>query len=150
MSGGASVARAVQILLAPTGAAAAARWFALIVWTFCDIESRSRSVVAQICSTLVVVLSGVPGGLLYAGRGPAAVDHALAAVRPVVETTSQDKRAVLRERVTGAATPGAPAGSGAGREMRWRHPPSVGARGGPPRERSCSRCWWPWSPPCWC
>ncbi len=60
MSGGASVARAVQILLALTGAAAAARWFALIVWTFREIASRSRSVVAQICSTLVVVLGSSP------------------------------------------------------------------------------------------
>ncbi len=65
MSGEAIAARAVQILLALIGAYAVALWFALIVWTFRDIESRSRSVVAQICSTLVVVLGFVPGVLLY-------------------------------------------------------------------------------------
>ncbi len=65
MSGEAIVARAVQVLLALTGAYAVALWFALIVWTFRDIESRSRSVIAQICSTLVVVLGFVPGVLLY-------------------------------------------------------------------------------------
>jgi len=65
MSGEASGARAVPILLALAGAAAAARWFALIVWACRDIASRSRSAVAQICSTLVVVLGFAPGALLY-------------------------------------------------------------------------------------
>ena len=59
------IARAFQVLLALTGAYTVALWFALIVWTFRDIESRSRSVIAQIFSTLVVVLFFLPGVLIY-------------------------------------------------------------------------------------
>ena len=59
------IARAFQVLVAMTGAYLVALWFALIVWTFRDIESRSRSVVAQIFSTLVVVLFFLPGILIY-------------------------------------------------------------------------------------
>ena len=59
------IARTFQVLLALTGAYTVALWFALIVWTFRDIESRSRSVIAQIFSTLVVVLFFIPGVLIY-------------------------------------------------------------------------------------
>ena len=59
------IARAVQMLLALSGAYLVALWFVLVVWTFRDIETRSRSVVTQIFSTLVVVLFYVPGVLLY-------------------------------------------------------------------------------------
>src|SRR3954470_3886523 len=59
------IARGFQLLLAMTGAYLVALWFALVVWTFRDIESRSRSVIAQIFSTLVVVLFFVPGVLIY-------------------------------------------------------------------------------------
>ncbi len=59
------IARGFQLLLALTGAYTIALWFALIVWTFRDIESRSRSVVAQIFSTLLVVLFFLPGALIY-------------------------------------------------------------------------------------
>jgi RNA polymerase subunit RPABC4/transcription elongation factor Spt4 len=59
------IARGFQLLLALTGAYTIALWFALIVWTFRDIESRSRSVVAQIFSTLLVVLFFIPGALIY-------------------------------------------------------------------------------------
>lgn len=59
------LARGVQILVAVGGAYFVAVWFALIVWTFQDIQERSRSVVAQIFSTLVVVLFWVPGVLIY-------------------------------------------------------------------------------------
>jgi RNA polymerase subunit RPABC4/transcription elongation factor Spt4 len=65
MSVEALVARAFQVLIAMAGAYAITLWFALVVWTFRDIESRSRSVVAQIFSTLVVVLFFVPGLLIY-------------------------------------------------------------------------------------
>ncbi|HEX5502383.1 MAG TPA: zinc ribbon domain-containing protein [Thermomicrobiales bacterium] len=65
MSLEALVARAFQVLLAMAGAYVVTLWFALVVWTFRDIESRSRSVVAQIFSTLVVVLFFVPGLLIY-------------------------------------------------------------------------------------
>ena len=43
----------------------AALWFALIVWTYRDIEQRTRSVITQIFATLLSVLFFVPGALLY-------------------------------------------------------------------------------------
>jgi len=59
------LARIVHITIAVGGAYFLALWFALVVWTFRDIQERSRSVIAQIFSTLVVVLFSVPGVLLY-------------------------------------------------------------------------------------
>ena len=59
------VARGIQVLLALGGAYLLALWFVLIVWTFRDIETRSRSAVTQIFSTLLAVLFFVPGVLLY-------------------------------------------------------------------------------------
>jgi RNA polymerase subunit RPABC4/transcription elongation factor Spt4 len=59
------IARSVQVLAALGGAYLVALWFVLAVWTFRDIETRSRSVVTQIFSTLLVVLFFVPGVLLY-------------------------------------------------------------------------------------
>ncbi len=59
------IARGLQVLLALGGAYLLALWFVLIVWTFRDIEARSRSVVTQVFSTLLVVLFWVPGLLLY-------------------------------------------------------------------------------------
>jgi RNA polymerase subunit RPABC4/transcription elongation factor Spt4 len=43
----------------------AALWFALIVWTYRDVEQRTRSVITQIFATLLSVLFFVPGALLY-------------------------------------------------------------------------------------
>lgn len=59
------VARGVQVMLALGGAYLLALWFVLIVWTFRDIETRSRSSVTQIFSTLLSVLFFIPGVLLY-------------------------------------------------------------------------------------
>lgn len=59
------IARGLQILLALGGAYLIATWFVLAIWTFRDIESRSRSVVTQVFSTLLVVLFWVPGMMLY-------------------------------------------------------------------------------------
>lgn len=59
------IARGLQILLALGGAYLLALWFVLVVWTFRDIESRSRNVVTQIASTMLVVFFYVPGFLLY-------------------------------------------------------------------------------------
>ncbi|MDI3341087.1 MAG: zinc ribbon domain-containing protein [Sphaerobacter sp.] len=59
------IARAIQVVVALGGAYILALWFALAVWTFQDIQQRSRSVIAQIFSTLVVVLFFVPGVLIY-------------------------------------------------------------------------------------
>ena len=59
------IARGFQVLLALGGAYLVALWFVLAVWTFRDIETRSRSVVTQVFSTLLVVLFWIPGLLLY-------------------------------------------------------------------------------------
>lgn len=59
------LARAVQIFLALAGAYLVALWFALAVWTYRDIGSRSQSVVTQVFSTLMVVLFSIPGAMLY-------------------------------------------------------------------------------------
>ena len=59
------VARTLQVLLALGGAYLVALWFVLVVWTYRDIEARSRNVLTQILSTLLVVLFWVPGVLLY-------------------------------------------------------------------------------------
>ncbi|HET8524539.1 MAG TPA: zinc ribbon domain-containing protein [Thermomicrobiales bacterium] len=59
------VARTLQVLLALSGAYLVALWFVLVVWTYRDIEARSRSFITQIFSTLLVVLFYVPGVLLY-------------------------------------------------------------------------------------
>jgi RNA polymerase subunit RPABC4/transcription elongation factor Spt4 len=60
-----TAARGVQFLLAIGFAYLIALWFALVAWTFRDIEARSRSVFTQVFSTLLVVLFFVPGLLLY-------------------------------------------------------------------------------------
>jgi RNA polymerase subunit RPABC4/transcription elongation factor Spt4 len=57
--------RAAQVLVALAGAYLIVLWFALVVWTFRDIEGRSRSVFTQVFSTLLSVLFFVPGVLLY-------------------------------------------------------------------------------------
>jgi RNA polymerase subunit RPABC4/transcription elongation factor Spt4 len=59
------IARGLQILIALGGAYFIALWFVLIVWTFRDIETRSRSVITQVLSTLLVVLFWIPGLALY-------------------------------------------------------------------------------------
>lgn len=59
------VARSLQVLLALGGAYLIATWFVLIVWTYRDIESRSKNVVTQVFSTLLSVFFWVPGVLLY-------------------------------------------------------------------------------------
>lgn len=59
------IARVLQVLLALGGAYLIATWFVLAVWTFRDIESRSRSVVSQVFSTLLAVFFWIPGVLLY-------------------------------------------------------------------------------------
>jgi RNA polymerase subunit RPABC4/transcription elongation factor Spt4 len=59
------VARSLQLLIALGGAYLVATWFVLIVWTYRDIESRSKNVVTQVFSTLLAVFFWVPGVLLY-------------------------------------------------------------------------------------
>ena len=59
------LARSLQVLAALGGAYLIATWFVLAVWTFRDIESRSRSVVTQVFSTLLAIFFWIPGVLLY-------------------------------------------------------------------------------------
>lgn len=60
-----TAARGAQFLLAIGIAYLIALWFAVVAWTFRDIEARSRSVFTQVFSTLLVVLFFIPGLLLY-------------------------------------------------------------------------------------
>lgn len=55
----------IQIVVALVGAYAAAFWFCLVVWTFRDIQKRSRDVVVQVLATALVLLFNVPGLILY-------------------------------------------------------------------------------------
>ena len=55
----------IQIVLAILGAYVAAFWFALVVWTFRDIQKRSRDVLVQVLATTLVLLFNVPGLILY-------------------------------------------------------------------------------------
>ncbi|CAA9574071.1 MAG: hypothetical protein AVDCRST_MAG49-3950 [uncultured Thermomicrobiales bacterium] len=59
------VARGAQLLIALSGAYLVVLWFVTIVWTFRDIESRSRSVVTQVFATLLSVLFPFLGIPLY-------------------------------------------------------------------------------------
>lgn len=55
----------IQVMLALVGAYAAAFWFCLVVWTFRDIQKRSRDIVVQVLATTLVLLFNVPGLILY-------------------------------------------------------------------------------------
>lgn len=59
------IARGLHILAALGGAYLVALWFVLVVWTFRDIETRSKNVLTHVFSTLLVVLFFVPGVILY-------------------------------------------------------------------------------------
>ena len=59
------LARTLQVFLALAGGYLIVLWFALVVWTYRDIGSRSQSVVTQIFATLLSLLFFVPGALLY-------------------------------------------------------------------------------------
>lgn len=61
----ATIARAIQVLLALGGAYLIGLWVVLIIWTYRDIEARSRSVVTQVAATMVSILFFIPGTLIY-------------------------------------------------------------------------------------
>lgn len=55
----------IQVVLALLGAYVAAFWFCLVVWTFRDIQKRSRDVIVQVLATMLVLIFNVPGLILY-------------------------------------------------------------------------------------
>ncbi|MCL4466624.1 MAG: zinc ribbon domain-containing protein [Chloroflexi bacterium] len=57
--------RILQIVIALVGAYVTAFWFTLVVWTFRDIQKRTRDVLVQVLATLLVLLFNLPGLLLY-------------------------------------------------------------------------------------
>lgn len=60
-----SVIIGLQVILAFAGAFFLALWVSLIIWTFRDVRSRSRDVFAILLATLMVVVFGPLGLLLY-------------------------------------------------------------------------------------
>jgi RNA polymerase subunit RPABC4/transcription elongation factor Spt4 len=62
------VERAVMILQVFFGLAGAfwlALWVSIVVWTYRDIKSRTRDVLVQILSVMMVLLFNLPGLLFY-------------------------------------------------------------------------------------
>ncbi|MEM7031162.1 MAG: zinc ribbon domain-containing protein [Chloroflexota bacterium] len=55
----------LNVILAFLGAFGVALWLSMIVWTFRDVRSRSRDVFAVLLATLMVVIFGPLGLLLY-------------------------------------------------------------------------------------
>lgn len=54
-----------ELIVAFTVAYLVVLWFALVIWTFRDIQSRSADVFAQILATLVVAVFSFPGFVIY-------------------------------------------------------------------------------------
>lgn len=65
MSIEALLARSVQVFVALLGAYLVVLWFVSIVWTYRDIEARSRNIVTQISATLLPILFPFLGVPLY-------------------------------------------------------------------------------------
>jgi hypothetical protein len=59
------LARTFQFSIAIMGAFTIALWFALVIWTYRDVVSRSRSSLMHVFSTLIVVLFFIPGTVIY-------------------------------------------------------------------------------------
>lgn len=55
----------LNVILAFLGAFGVALWLSMIVWTFRDVKSRSRDMFAVLLATLMVVIFGPLGLLLY-------------------------------------------------------------------------------------
>jgi hypothetical protein len=55
----------IQIILAFVGAFVVALWLSMVVWTFRDARRRSRDIFAILLATLMVVIFGPLGLLLY-------------------------------------------------------------------------------------
>lgn len=55
----------LQVLAAWGGAFLAALWLSLVLWTYRDIRSRTRDVLARILAALVVAVLFLPGIVIY-------------------------------------------------------------------------------------
>jgi RNA polymerase subunit RPABC4/transcription elongation factor Spt4 len=60
-----SLSNFILILTAWGGAFLAALWLSLVLWTYRDIQSRTRDPLARILATLVVAVLFIPGILIY-------------------------------------------------------------------------------------
>jgi len=60
-----NIANVLQILIAAGVAYFVGFTFALVIWTFRDIQSRSQDMVVQILATLWVLIMNLPGLLIY-------------------------------------------------------------------------------------
>ena len=56
---------AFQLFVACAGAYLVALWLSLIIWTFRDMQGRTRDVISMALSTLLVGVFTFPGLLLY-------------------------------------------------------------------------------------
>ena len=59
------VTTALQVVLAFVGAFSLALWISLIIWTWRDVRQRSRDIFAIMLATLMVVIFGPLGLILY-------------------------------------------------------------------------------------
>jgi RNA polymerase subunit RPABC4/transcription elongation factor Spt4 len=59
------VMAALQVILAFVGAFSLALWISLIIWTWRDVRQRSRDIFAIMLATLMVVIFGPLGLILY-------------------------------------------------------------------------------------
>jgi len=55
----------VQVILFFLGAYILAFWLSVVIWTFVDIRSRSRDILAALLSTLLVLVFNLAGLVLY-------------------------------------------------------------------------------------
>lgn len=55
----------LQVIVALSGAFLLAFWLSMVIWTFRDIRSRSRDIFAALLASLMVLLFGPIGLLLY-------------------------------------------------------------------------------------
>jgi RNA polymerase subunit RPABC4/transcription elongation factor Spt4 len=60
-----SIAIALELIVAVMTGLMVAFWIGLVVWTFRDIRSRTRDIFAWILATLLVLVTGPIGWLLY-------------------------------------------------------------------------------------
>ena len=60
-----SIELILRAIITFLGAYLLAFWLSLAIWTFQDIRSRSRDILAQLLATLLVLLFNLPGLLLY-------------------------------------------------------------------------------------